>query len=164
MKQATLCLLVKERNNDKKLLLAMKKRGFGSGKWNGVGGKVDPKKGDKNIKGAAIREAREEIGVDIKQLEKVALLRFYFPYIPNQEWDQDVHVFLVKDWTGKPIESEEMRPRWFKTEQIPYEQMWDDDKFWIPQVLEGKKLTAKFVFEEGERILDKDIELVRGFD
>ena len=37
MKQATLCLLVK----DNEILLAMKKRGFGVGKWNGVGGKID---------------------------------------------------------------------------------------------------------------------------
>ncbi|MEK7504190.1 MAG: hypothetical protein AAB550_01680 [Patescibacteria group bacterium] len=37
MKQATLCFLVK----DNQILLAMKKRGFGVGKWNGVGGKVN---------------------------------------------------------------------------------------------------------------------------
>ena len=38
MKISTLCFLVK----DNQILLAMKKRGFGEGKWNGVGGKVNP--------------------------------------------------------------------------------------------------------------------------
>ncbi|PIU47045.1 DNA mismatch repair protein MutT, partial [bacterium (Candidatus Gribaldobacteria) CG07_land_8_20_14_0_80_33_18] len=91
MKQATLCLLIKE--NSKEILLAMKKRGFGAGKWNGVGGKFDPEK-DKNVLEAAIREAKEEIGVLIKDLEKVAVLDFYFPEVPEDfNWNQTVHVF-----------------------------------------------------------------------
>ena len=111
MRQATLCLLVKENQKDKEILLAMKKRGFGKGRWNGVGGKVDSEKGDKSIISAAIRETQEEIGVKIKKIEKVALLKFRFPYIPEnerKEWDQDVHVFLARTWEGEPIETEEM--------------------------------------------------------
>ena len=52
-----------------KVLLAMKKRGFGAGKWNGVGGKV---KDGETIKQAAIRE--QESGVTLQSLEKVAVL------------------------------------------------------------------------------------------
>ncbi|MBU3934778.1 8-oxo-dGTP diphosphatase [Patescibacteria group bacterium] len=145
MRQATLCLFVK---NDK-ILLAMKKRGFGVGKWNGVGGKIDPEK-DKNIIDAAIRETKEEIGVAINDLEKMALLRFRFPY--QTDWNQDVHVFLAKEWRGQAKESEEMLPRWFKTSAIPYKEMWDDDKIWLPHILNGKKLEAGFLFKEGEAI------------
>ena len=173
MKQATLCLLVKDYNppttssrlrrapnqDNKELLLAMKKRGFGVGKWNGVGGKIDLEKGDKNITEAAIRETEEEIGVKIKDLEKVAILDFYFPY--HSAWDQLVHVFLVKDWEGEPRESEEMLPKWFKIGDIPFKGMWDDDKLWLPQVLEGKKLKAKFVFKKGEKVSGKNIEVVK---
>ena len=117
MRQTTLCLLVKDYNspiassrrrrapnqNNKELLLAMKKRGFGVGKWNGVGGKIDSEKGDRNITDTAIRETEEEIGVKIKDLEKVAVLSFYFPY--KKEWDQkrekllqekiDVSLFMI---------------------------------------------------------------------
>ena len=147
-----MCLLIKENQEGKELLLAMKKRGFGIGKWNGVGGKLDPEKGDKNILDVAIREAREELGVKIKDPEKVALLSFYFPYVPDKEWDQDVHVFLVKEWEGEPAETEEMAPEWFKEEDIPFDNMWSDDKLWLPQVLNGKKLKAEFFFKEGEII------------
>lgn len=175
MRQATLCLLIKDYNpptassrqrrapnqNKKELLLAMKKRGFGVGRWNGVGGKIDLEKGDTNITEAAIRETEEEIGVRIKDLEKVAVLSFYFPY--QRAWDQDVHVFLVKDWEGEARESEEMLPKWFKIKEIPFEQMWDDDRFWLPQVLEGKKLKAKFVFEEGEKVTGKNVQIVENF-
>lgn len=156
MRQTTLCLLVRENQNNKELLLAMKKRGFGVGKWNGVGGKIDSEKGDRNITDTAIRETEEEIGVKIKDLEKVAVLSFYFPY--KKEWDQDVHVYLIKDWDEEPIESEEMLPKWFKINEIPFDQMWDDDKFWLPKILEGKKLKAKFVFKQGEKITEKNIE------
>ena len=163
MKQATLCLLVRENEKDKELLLAMKKRGFGKGKWNGVGGKLDFEKGDKDIVSAAIRETEEEIGVKIKDFEKVAVLDFYFPHIPKQErekWDQSVHVFLVKIWDGEPVESEEMAPKWFKNNEIPFKEMWDDDKFWLPHILEGKKLKAKFVFKKGEVIDKQDIKFI----
>lgn len=136
----------------------MKKKGFGAGKWNGVGGKFDSKKGDKNIVEAAIRETEEEIGVKVKELEKVAVLNFYFPY--NRTWDQGVHVFFVKDWEGEPVETEEMMPKWFKTEEIPFGKMWDDDKFWFPQVLSGKKLKGEFVFKEGEKVFKKNVKIV----
>ncbi len=173
MRQTTLCLLVKDYNpstassrrrrvpnqNNKELLLAMKKRGFGVGKWNGVGGKIDSEKGDRNVTDAAIRETEEEIGVRIKDLEKVAVLSFYFPY--NRAWNQDVHVFLVKNWEGEPIESEEMLPKWFKVKDIPFEQMWEDDRFWLQQVLEGKKLKAKFIFKKGEKISKKDVKVIK---
>ncbi len=151
MKQATLCLLIK---NDK-VLLAMKKRGFGVGRWNGTGGKV--KKGEKIVE-AAIRETKEEIGVDIKNLEKVGL--FHFTFLNKSEWNQDVTLFLVKDWIGEPAESEEMAPKWFSFDEIPYDKMWSDDIHWMSLVLQGKKLEADFVFGEGDKLLNHNIKIV----
>ena len=148
MPEATLCLLMK----DDKILLAMKKKGFGVGKLNGVGGKMEAEKGDKDIVDTAIRETKEEIGVDIINPEKVGIFHFHFPYRP--EWDQDVHLFLAKNWQGIPEESEEMAPKWFAISEIPYDKMWDDDKFWMPHILKGEKLDADFTFKEGG-IVDK---------
>ena len=162
MRKATLCLLIKENEKEKEVLLAMKKRGFGVGKWNGVGGKLDLQKGDKDIVETAIRETEEEIGVQITDLEKVAILNFYFPY--NQEWNQQVHVFLAKNWQGEPKESEEMLPKWFRDKEIPFEEMWDDDKFWLPHILNGKKLKADFTFKNGEIITQKDIKFVENLE
>jgi 8-oxo-dGTP pyrophosphatase MutT (NUDIX family) len=162
MKQTSLCLLVKENQVGKEILLAMKKRGFGIGKWNGVGGKLDIEKGDKNVIDTAIRETKEEIGVNIKNFRKVAVLNFYFPYMP--EWDQEVHVFLVQNWQKEPIESEEMMPKWFKIKEIPFKEMWDDDIFWLPKVLNGEKLEADFTFKEGEKMITKNIKVVENFN
>ena len=152
--QTTLCLLLRKGE----ILLAMKKRGFGMGRWNGVGGKVDAQKGDKNITDAIIREAKEEIGVDIINPEKAGIFHFSFPYKP--EWDQDVHLFLARNWEGNPEESEEMAPKWFSLDKIPYDQMWEDDKLWLPGILKGEKLEAYFIFEEGEKIKNYNIRTI----
>ncbi len=73
----------------------MKKRGFGEGKWNGVGGKVGDKEEHKNetVEESAVREIKEELEVVAKDLEKVADIFFKFPHKP--EWNQHCHVFFL---------------------------------------------------------------------
>ncbi len=151
-KVATLAFLIK--NNE--VLLAMKKRGFGEGRWNGSGGKVH---GGETVEEAAKREVKEEIGVSIKNLNKAATLNFYFAKKP--EWNQQVIVYSVEDWNGEPAESEEMKPRWFKINEIPYNQMWSGDSYWIPQVLSGKKVEADFLFDDNQQMIDKNVRNVR---
>lgn len=157
MKQATVCFLLR---NDE-ILLAMKKRGFGVGKWNGAGGKL---KDSETPEQAMIREAEEEIGVKIDpaNLEKIAEHEFIFP--DQNGWDLFVRVYFVKKWQGEPTESEEMRPAWFKLDTIPYDQMWVDDKIWLARALKGEKLKGRFVFaENGERLSEHDLRRVKGF-
>lgn len=146
MRNVTLCFLV--RNNE--ILLAMKKEGFGAGKWNGIGGKV---KESETIEEAAVRELEEEIGVRAKvsALEKVGKLDFHFN--EHADWNQQMHIFLVREWEGAPTDSDEMvTPTWYKHDEIPYSKMWEDDSHWLPQVLDGKKIEGKFYFkgDEGE--------------
>lgn len=142
MNQATLVLPVR----DGKILLGMKKRGFGQGKINGFGGKIEE---GETIAEAAVRELSEEVGLEttIKKLSKVGELNFFFPH-SNEGWDKIVHVFLIDSWKGEPTESEEMGFEWHDIEKIPFERMWDDDKHWIPKVLNGKTIKGKFSFGE----------------
>lgn len=145
LRDSTLCFLIKK----DKVLLAMKKRGFGKGRWNGVGGKLNV---GETVKQAAIREAEEEIGVIIKQMEKVAVLDFYFPN--NLDWNQRVTVFIAKKWDKEPLETEEMAPKWFNKNNLPFKLMWSDDIYWLPKVLDGKKIKAEFLFGENDTLLD----------
>lgn len=156
-RQATIMLLVKKGE----VLLAMKKRGFGVGKWNGVGGKSLP---EEDIMTTAIRETQEEISVVPLNLKKVAVLNFYFPLMPSEKnWNQQVSVFTSKKWKGTPLESEEMKPQWFKFEDIPYSEMWSDDEVWLPKVLAGKKVQGDFVFGRHEKLIDHRLKEVSGF-
>lgn len=139
MKQATLCFIIE----NGKILLGMKKRGFGAGKWNGFGGKIE---NGEAIEEAAVRELHEEVRVLANKLEKVGELKFIFPY--KKEWNQIVHVFLVKEWEGHPKESEEMLPKWFQINEIPFDKMWQDDRHWLPILLNGRKVNATFIFKE----------------
>ena len=52
----TLCIPIKENG----VLLGLKKRGFGSGRWNGFGGKVEE---GETIEQATLRELDEEVGI-----------------------------------------------------------------------------------------------------
>lgn len=150
MKTCTLLFLLK----DDEILLAKKKRGFGAGHWNGVGGKIEP---DETIEQAAIRECQEEIGVTPANLEKVATHDFVFP---DGTEDIKVHTFITKNWKGEPHETEEMAPQWFKISEIPYTEMWGDDIVWLPLVLQGKKLQTRFTFDENNCITNAQLEII----
>ncbi len=156
MKPYTLVFLLKRSGSGvSEVCLAMKKRGFGAGRWNGVGGKVEVGEG---VEDAARREAHEEIGVVLEHLEKVAELTFIFP--SNQGLNQYVHVYTCQEWKGEPSESEEMRPAWYAVDTIPFAEMWPDDIFWLPQVLDGKRVRGSFTFGEGDVILENVVEVV----
>jgi len=144
MNDKTLCFLMRG-NPPHEVLLGLKKTGFGVGKYAGFGGRVEV---NETIETATIRELEEETGVkvSINDLYPIGHLTFLFPFKPN--WSQVVHVFLAKGWLGNPEESDEMKPIWCKIDEIPFESMWDDASYWLPLVLEGKRIKASFVYKD----------------
>ncbi len=139
----TLCVVYRH----PRVLLGMKKRGFGAGRWNGFGGKVMAKE---TIENAAQRELREEAGVKDENLEKVGIIDFEFKGNPEI---LQVHIFKSDNFSGEPSESEEMKPQWFHINEIPFKKMWPDDKYWMPLFLSGKKFKGRFLFGESDIIL-----------
>lgn len=154
MNKKTLSLLFLR--HDDQVLLAMKKRGFGEGRWNGVGGKIEE---GETIESAMIRETQEEIGVTPITYEKVGDLRFD-EHFKGEPTLMHVHVFIASTWEGEPAESEEMKPQWFSIDSIPYDSMWPDDPYWLPQVLEGKKVSADFKLDQSDDIISHEVKVV----
>jgi mutator protein MutT len=143
-KDFTLCLI----HQDNKILLGMKKRGFGAGRWNGFGGKIHE---GETIEEAAIREFREESTIEINELEQRGTLHFQFTDKMNEELR--VTIFAVTKWQGEPMETEEMKPQWFDISAIPYDTMWPDDRVWLPLFLAGKKFQGSCIFDHNHVML-----------
>ena len=144
----TLCFIYQH----PKVLLGMKKRGFGQGRWNGFGGKV---RDGETIEEATKREMKEEAGIIPGDIERFGIIEFEFQGNPEI---LEVHFYKANNFTGKPKESEEMKPIWFNIKEIPFHQMWPDDKYWFPLFLEGKKFRGKFLFDNSDKILQYELE------
>ncbi len=144
-----------------RILLGMKKRGFGAGRWNGFGGKVTP---GESVEEAAKREMREECGLEASYMEKHGILEFDFKESATSRLE--VHIYKVREYTGELKETEEMKPQWFHIEEIPFSQMWSDDLYWIPLFIKGRKFKGRFLFdrpstaEYQSKIIDRKLEEV----
>lgn len=138
---ANLCFVI--RNGQ--ILLIRKKRGLGAGKINGPGGRIE--KGETAM-AAAIRETQEEVGVTPRGLVPIGELFFQF----MDGYKLHVAVFGADDCDGELIETDEATPLWTDLAKIPYDEMWQDDPYWLPLVVSGVRFRGYFVFD-GERLL-----------
>jgi 8-oxo-dGTP diphosphatase / 2-hydroxy-dATP diphosphatase len=151
----TLCII----HQGDRVLLGMKKRGFGAGRWNGFGGKVE--KGE-TIEEAMRREVFEEASIDVVDAEEVGVLEFEFKFkeSKNSKGVSDIletHIFRATQFVGEPKEGEEMKPQWFDVHDIPYKNMWSDDIYWLPLFLQGKKFGGEVLFGANDEVLSYTI-------
>jgi 8-oxo-dGTP diphosphatase len=125
-----------------KVLLIHKKRGHGAGKINAPGGKIEP--GETAVE-CALRETLEEVG--IKAIAPRLMGTFKFVDQVSSQWLG--YAFVATAYEGQPVETAEARPQWFEFERIPFALMWDDDQFWLPEILAGRAVTGEFLFDDG---------------
>jgi len=72
-----------------------------------------------------------------------------------------VHVFLTTKFAGDPSESDEMLPKWYRSDAIPFSLMWRaDDRLWVPHVLTGKSVRGHFHLDaDEETILERTLDV-----
>ncbi|NDK08553.1 NUDIX domain-containing protein [Candidatus Gracilibacteria bacterium] len=139
MRKTNLGIVIK----DEKILLCMKKRGFGAGLWNSAGGKLDD---CESMEECMIRELKEETNLEAKKLEMAGILYFHFP--DNPDWNNECHVFRINDFAGVAEETEEMKPEWYNLDEIPYDKMWKDDPIWLPRIIAGEYIEYELYFDK----------------
>lgn len=133
-------------------LLINKKRGLGNGKVNAPGGRIDP--GETALQ-AAIRECEEEVGLTPSELRETTELNFIF----TDGYSLKGHVFIAEKYTGTLVETDEADPFWCKEDKIPYDKMWEDDQYWLPQMLKGEYTKGRFIFDD-DKMLSMDVKLL----
>lgn len=142
----TLCFV----RDGSRVLLGLKKRGFGSGFFHGFGGKVEP---DETVEEAARRELLEESGLQAVEMEHGGVFTCDYGHDPLHE----VHVFRVMHVLGEPVETDEMQPQWFDVSAMPYDRMWPDVAVWFPWLLRGDAFRGSFTFA-GQSIVASSVE------
>ncbi|POM80544.1 Hypothetical protein PHPALM_1609 [Phytophthora palmivora] len=117
----------------------MKKRGFGMGKYGGLGIPMPPCSGGYLTQSAAPVSLSTDVIVKAEDLQSRGTLLFSFE-------------------EGK--ESDEMKPQWYDTTDIPFKSMWADDSFWLPHVLNGMSVHGHFHFAADEdTLLDHELQV-----
>ena len=134
------------------VLLIRKKRGLGAGKITAPGGKLEPME---TAMACAIRETAEEVGLMVSEAGQIARLKYQF----TDGLALQVEVFTSHAATGRLRETSEGTPLWFPKTELPYQEMWADDIFWLPRAFAGERLCGHFLFED-DRILSHDIHAV----
>lgn len=144
--KAVLCFI----RSEGKLLLIHKKTGLGRGKINAPGGRIEP---GETAEEAAVRECREETGLTPQTVSAAGELNFYF----RGGYSLKGYVFTATGFEGTLTETEEADPFWCAEEEIPYDKMWEDDRYWLPKLLAGEPFDGYFLLEK-ETLLDYRIE------
>ena len=102
----------------------------------------------------AARELREESGITVRPEDLDLAADLYFDLPSDGRWSHGGMVYFVRKWQGEPHLSEEMEPRWFSLDQLPYEEMWEADRIWLPQLLAGKQLRGTILFApDGDHVI-----------
>lgn len=149
---AKILTLVLLRRGDE-VLLGYKKRGFGQGQWNGLGGKVEE---GESIEQGARREVREEVGIECGELKKFGIVECDYRNV-EKPGVMEIHQYECTDFTGEPKETDEIKPQWFKISEYPMDKAWPDDRYWFPFYLEDKSYRGSFIFDGYDKITSYEV-------
>jgi len=143
MKLATLCYLHREGQT---LMLHRNKKenDMHAGKWNGLGGKLEP---GETPEECAIREVREEAGLIVKHPTLRGVITF--PGFSNDE-DWYVFLFVITEFEGELIDSAEGDLEWISDDQVLDLPLWEGDRIFMPWLDRAEFFSGKFVYQDGE--------------
>lgn len=142
-KEASLSIVEDIKNH--KFLMVKNLRGINKGCMNFPGGKKEPVE---TMEECVIRETLEETGIKIENPVQVGYIEF-----PTKEFY--VHVFKSTEFTGNLHEkSDEVNLFWVDEDKIPYDQMREADRNFLPEIIAGKYVKRRFIYDEDFHVID----------
>jgi len=143
---ATLCYV---KRGGKTLMLHRIKResDMHHGKWNGLGGKMNPGESPEEC---VIREVREESGLEIRNPHLHGMITF--PKFNDLD-DWYAFVFTAGKFEGEPwTECDEGRLEWIEDSKVPELPLWEGDRIFLPWLNRDDFFSAKFIYQHGEYV------------
>lgn len=125
------------------LLLIKPTEGIGKDKWNAPGGEIV--QGDKPEK-SAIKYLYQQTGLYASKVFNNGTVRLALN--GQSEFSYRLHIFSTKTATGELKPAIQGEVKWFNLTDIPYFEMWADDRYWLNLVMQGKQFDADFFFDE----------------
>ncbi len=120
------------------------------GKWNGLGGKLESGESPEEC---AIREVKEESGLDIQNPQLKGVLTFP-AFSKNEDWY--VFLFVITEFFGTLIDSDEGNLEWIDEDKIFDLPLWQGDKIFLKWLDKEAFFSAKFVYKN-KKLLNYDV-------
>lgn len=143
-----MCLMLLIDQDQQRIVLGHKLRGFGKGNVIAPGGKIDP---GETVTQAAVRELHEETGLVVDPAEVTDAGELLFTWADPLAQHFRVTLRTASKWQGELTPSDELDPFWCDFAKIEYVLMWDDDRFWLPGVLRGNAVHAVFGYDADQK-------------
>ena len=149
MKLATL-VYVKREGQTLMIHRVKKERDIHEGKWNGLGGKLEP---GESPEACAVREVREESGLEIKNLRYGGLL--VFANFKGEDWY--VWVYSTDEFSGELIDSNEGNLQWIADGELRSLALWPSDLLFLDWLEAGRIFSARFEYNERDEMLTHEV-------
>ncbi len=147
-RSATLAVIVRKG----KLLLGRKPLAakLGAGKLNGPGGGIEEWESPLRC---LVREVREEFGIKLiaAMCQRLGLLMCY----SHDGTYREVHIYYCDEFLGEPYKAEDMEPEWHAINELPWDEMHEADRYWLPLALRGERFNCLIEYEKPGEGLDR---------
>jgi 8-oxo-dGTP diphosphatase len=118
------------------------------GKYNGLGGKIEPKE---NVVEGLRRELREEAGIEALDLTLRGTINW--PGFGKNGEDWLGFIFVIKRWSGTPLtHNSEGALEWMPIAAIPTLNLWPGDRHFLPLVFsdDPRQFHSVMPYENGQ--------------